>query len=103
MQEVTFMYNDNSSGDLLKNFQAAVDYVKANKSKLPSKALIELEACFKQVQFGDTNTPMPSAFNPKARQSWKAWKELSGVSLEEAMQMYIDLLKSYDKNWPPKL
>lgn len=35
----------------------------------------------------------------EARAKWDAWNELKGMSKEEAMQKYVDLVAAGDPNW----
>lgn len=98
-----------SDGQLNQNevfveFKKAVEYFNGNRSRFSDKHQIKLDACLKQVQIGDVNIPQPrSILASKAKQCWKAWKELSGTPLLEAMQMYVDILKTIDPGYPPKL
>ena len=95
---------DLDESSVFVEFKKAVEYFNGNRKKFSDKQQIQLDACLKQVQIGDINVPAPrSLLAGKARQCWKAWNELSGMSLLEAMIMYVDLLKSLDEGYPPKL
>lgn len=90
--------------EVFMEFKKAVEYFNGNRRKYSDKQTMKLDACLKQVQIGDINIPPPKSFLAgKARQSWKAWNDLSGTPLLEAMQMYIELLKALDPGYPPKL
>jgi hypothetical protein len=39
-------------------------------------------------------TPVSGAFDFKGKYKWDAWKKLEGMSKEEAMAKYVELLKS---------
>ena len=45
-----------------------------------------------QATEGDVKGSQPWAVNFEARAKWNAWNKLKGVSKEEAMQGYLDLM-----------
>ena len=68
------------------------------KSKsLPEQSnenLLKLYSLFKQGTEGDVNIEKPAnMFDFKGIAKFNAWEELKGLSKEEAMQRYIDLVK----------
>ncbi|HWZ21177.1 MAG TPA: acyl-CoA-binding protein [Cytophagaceae bacterium] len=79
--------------DLKSQFEEA-----SVKSKsLPEQSnenLLKLYSLFKQASEGDINIEKPSnMFDFKGIAKFNAWDELKGISKEEAMQKYIDLVK----------
>jgi len=56
--------------------------------------MLELYGLFKQANVGDVNTPRPSMIDFKGKAKWDAWKKVEGVSKAEAMERYVDLVKS---------
>eukprot|EP00475_Leptophrys_vorax_P022837 TRINITY_DN31069_c0_g1_i1.p1 TRINITY_DN31069_c0_g1~~TRINITY_DN31069_c0_g1_i1.p1 ORF type:complete len:102 (-),score=13.92 TRINITY_DN31069_c0_g1_i1:166-471(-) len=54
---------------------------------------------FKQATEGDVKGSQPLFIQFEARQKWDAWNAIKGMSAEEAMQKYIDLLAADDPNW----
>ncbi|GJP67064.1 hypothetical protein CLOP_g23935 [Closterium sp. NIES-67] len=54
---------------------------------------------FKQATEGDVKGSQPLFIQFEARQKWDAWNAIKGMSAEEAMQKYIDLLAADDANW----
>jgi diazepam-binding inhibitor (GABA receptor modulating acyl-CoA-binding protein) len=82
-----------SKMDLKSQFEEA-----SVKSKsLPEQSnenLLKLYSLFKQASEGDINIEKPSnMFDFKGIAKFNAWDELKGISKEEAMQKYIDLVK----------
>ncbi len=82
-----------SKMDLKSQFEEA-----SVKSKsLPEQSnenLLKLYSLFKQATEGNINIEKPSnMFDFKGIAKFNAWDELQGISKEEAMQKYIDLVK----------
>lgn len=64
-------------------------------TKRPSDAeLLDLYAFFKQATDGDNTTSKPGMFDIKGQFKWNAWKDKAGLSAADAMQKYIDLVKT---------
>ena len=51
-------------------------------------------ALYKQATEGDVSGEKPGFFDFVARAKHEAWEELSGLSADEAMQRYIDKVRS---------
>ncbi|EMP34482.1 Acyl-CoA-binding domain-containing protein 6 [Chelonia mydas] len=64
--------------------------------------LLYLYARYKQVKFGNCNTPKPSFFDFEGKQKWEAWKALGDSSPHQAMQEYIATVKKLDPSWNPQ-
>eukprot|EP00049_Salpingoeca_infusionum_P001006 m.44153 g.44153 ORF g.44153 m.44153 type:complete len:99 (-) comp10822_c0_seq1:246-542(-) len=54
---------------------------------------------FKQATVGDNTTSQPWAVQLEARAKWDAWTSVKGMSKEDAMKAYVDLLAKDDPNW----
>jgi acyl-CoA-binding protein len=79
---------------LQESFEAAVAQSK-NITKRPSNdTLLDLYALYKQATEGDNDKPKPGMFDLVGKAKYDAWAKLKGKSSEEAMQAYIDLVKS---------
>ncbi|WVO16903.1 hypothetical protein L204_104589 [Cryptococcus depauperatus] len=50
-------------------------------------------AHFKQANEGDNNTPAPGLFNFVGKAKHGAWKNLAGMSKEDAQAKYVELLR----------
>ncbi|KAI8107378.1 Acyl-CoA-binding protein [Picochlorum sp. SENEW3] len=89
------------STDLEKRFKKAVWLVRNGppNPNASNEEKLKFYSYFKQATEGDVNIPQPWAVQFEARAKWDAWAELKGVSKEEAMQKYIDLVAAGDPKW----
>ena len=80
--------------DLKAEFESAVANSK-NLSERPDNAtLLKLYALYKQSRSGDNDEKKPGFSDMVGRAKWDAWIGLKGVTREDAMQQYIDLIGS---------
>ena len=80
--------------DLTKKFEAAAANSK-NLSERPDNAtLLKIYALYKQGSTGDNSDKKPGFGDMVGRAKWDAWNSLKGTSQEDAMQQYVDLIKS---------
>lgn len=80
--------------DLKTRFkQAAVD-VKALAKRPSDNDMLDLYALYKQATDGDVAGDKPGFFDFVARAKFEAWESLQGTSAEQAMQRYIDKVRS---------
>ena len=78
--------------DLKTTFAKAMADSK-NLSERPDNAtLLKIYALYKQGSSGDTTEKKPGFGDMVARAKWDAWNNLKGLSADEAMQQYIDLI-----------
>ena len=56
--------------------------------------MLKLYALFKQATKGDAAGDPPGAFDFVARAKFDAWLGVKGVPASDAMQQYVDLVKS---------
>ncbi|XP_063728515.1 acyl-CoA-binding protein-like [Symsagittifera roscoffensis] len=73
-------------------FNKAVEEVKNFTIRPRDDILLDLYALFKQVTVGDVNTSRPFMLDFKGKAKWDAWKQLKGLSKEEAESKYIWLV-----------
>ena len=78
--------------DLKDQFEQAADDVQKLSSRPDNDTLLELYALYKQGSSGDCSGKRPGAFSPVKRAKYDAWKKRSGMSKDDAMQAYIDLV-----------
>lgn len=76
----------------LKNFEEAQLSVKALTERPANEELLDLYALFKQATEGDNNTKEPGMWDLKEKFKWKQWDSKRGLSKDEAMQAYVDLV-----------
>ena len=78
--------------DLKTTFAKAMADSK-NVSERPDNAtLLKIYALYKQGSTGDNTEKKPGFGDMVARAKWDAWNNLKGLSADEAMQQYIDLI-----------
>ena len=80
--------------DLKARFEQAVTESKQLPEKPDNATLLKIYALYKQASSGDVDGKRPGFADLVGRAKWDAWNELKGVSGEQAMQDYIDLIES---------
>ena len=64
-----------------------------NLSERPDNAtLLKIYALYKQGSTGDNEEKKPAFSDMVARAKWDAWAKLKGMSTDDAMQQYVDLI-----------
>ena len=61
---------------------------------LPDDKKLEIYSLFKQGSVGDNSTDKPGMLDFKGKAKWEAWNGKKGMSQEEAMQAYVDLVSA---------
>jgi len=77
--------------DIKDQFEAAIE----NAKLLPSQSnetLLELYSLYKQATEGDVQGEAPSGFDFRGAAKYAAWEKRRGMTAEEAMQAYIDVV-----------
>jgi len=81
--------------DLQELFKEATSLSKTLSVKPDNETLLKLYSLYKQGSEGDTLESGPAnSFDFVAKFKHEAWSKLKGMSKEDAMQQYIDLVKS---------
>lgn len=78
--------------DLEEQFEQAQIDAKMLPEKPDNMTMLEMYGLFKQAWSGDVDDPRPGFTNMVGRAKWDAWAELKGMSREDAMRKYIDLI-----------
>ncbi|MCX7662907.1 MAG: acyl-CoA-binding protein [Tepidimonas fonticaldi] len=73
-------------------FESALERVKTLTQRPDNATLLQLYALYKQATEGDNTTAKPSLTDLVARAKWDAWNKIKGLSRDEAMQRYADLV-----------
>ena len=85
-----------------QEFRKALAYIK-DTSNPPldtnNQQKLDFYALFKQSTEGAPKGSAPSRLKVVERAKFMAWKDKAGLSKEEAMKQYIDLLSSLAPNW----
>ncbi len=79
--------------DLQSAFARAAQEAQSLSKKPSNETLLSLYALYKQATSGDAGGKRPGGFDFVGRAKYDAWAELQGVSQEDAMQRYIDLVQ----------
>jgi len=78
--------------DLQTQFEAAAAAAQ-NLSKRPDNdTMLKLYSLYKQATTGDVQGKRPGFTNPVGRAKYDAWKKEKGMSQDDAMQQYVDLV-----------
>lgn len=80
--------------DLHTAFEAAVARSKELTERPDNATLLKIYALYKQATQGDNAEKKPSFTDVVGRAKWDAWNGFKGLSSDEAMQQYIDLIES---------
>lgn len=79
---------------LEEKFEAAKKRVMELPEKPSQEKMLELYALNKQATIGDINAEKPKMFDFVAAAKYNAWNTKKGITKEEAMQKYIDLVEA---------
>lgn len=77
---------------LQTDFDAAMATSKNLPERPDNMTLLKLYALFKQGSNGDADGKRPGMTDMIGRAKWDAWKAQEGVSKDDAMQQYVDLI-----------
>lgn len=77
--------------DQREAFEAATGRAKELPHQ-PNDVLLELYGLFKQSTEGDVSGEKPGIFDFVAAAKYDAWEKRRGMSKEEAMQAYVELV-----------
>jgi diazepam-binding inhibitor (GABA receptor modulating acyl-CoA-binding protein) len=75
-------------------FEIAAQQATQLPSRPDNDTLWRLYALYKQATQGDVSGKRPGFANPVGRAKYDAWARSKGISKDEAMESYIDLVKS---------
>lgn len=67
-------------------------------TRMDNKTIRKVYAYYKQATEGDISGKRPSALRFRDRVKFDAWSSISGMSREDAMSAYIDLVNNLDLN-----
>jgi diazepam-binding inhibitor (GABA receptor modulating acyl-CoA-binding protein) len=78
----------------IAKFEEAQLLVKTLTERPANEELLDLYALFKQATEGDNNTKEPGMWDLKEKFKWKQWESKKGLSKEDAMNAYTELVNS---------
>ena len=74
-------------------FEQAVVASNSLAARPDNDTLLQLYALYKQGSSGDVSGDKPGFFDFVATAKYEAWEKIKGLSSDDAMQQYIDLVK----------
>lgn len=80
--------------DLKDAFEAAVANSKNLSERPDNGTLLKIYALYKQATAGDNAEKKPGFADMVGRAKWDAWNGFKGLTSDQAMQQYIDLIES---------
>lgn len=80
--------------NLKKQFEAAVANSKNLSERPDNSTMLKIYALYKQATTGDNAEKKPGFTDMVGRAKWDAWNGFKGVSNDDAMQQYVDLIES---------
>jgi len=83
--------------DLKAKFEAAAAAAKQTKRRPDNATLLKLYSCYKQATEGDAKGERPGGFDFVGGAKHDAWSKLKGMSKDEAMQNYINLVERLNR------
>lgn len=86
---------------LKEDFEAAAERIKPLKGP-NNDEMLEMYALYKQALVGDNTTSKPGLLDLKGRKKWDAWSAKQGVSAEDAMKAYIELVDAMFAKYAPE-
>ena len=79
---------------LKKSFEKAAADAQKLTERPGNDDLLKLYAFYKQATEGDVQGKRPGMMDLKGRAKYDAWARIEGMSADDAMQGYIDLVDS---------
>lgn len=76
----------------MSNVEEAAERLKTLTERPSNDEFLSLYGLFKQATVGDNKTSKPGMFDMKGQFKWKAWKDKSGMSQDDAANAYVALV-----------
>ena len=80
--------------DLADRFAAAAEESKALPERPGNDDMLKLYAFYKQASLGDGAGDRPGMMDFVGRAKYDAWAGVAGMSQDDAMKAYVDLVES---------
>lgn len=80
--------------DLKATFEQKSQEAQNLPSRPDNETMLKLYSLYKQATKGDVDGKRPGMMKMVERAKWDAWKENEGMSNDDAMQAYVDLVTS---------
>jgi acyl-CoA-binding protein len=79
--------------DLMEELEQAAERAKQLPTKPDNDVLLKLYGLYKQATEGDVSGDKPGMFDFVAKAKYEAWEARQGMSTEEAVRAYVDLVE----------
>ncbi len=79
--------------DLRRDFEQAAEDIQRLGQRPDNDTLLKLYALYKQGSEADVHGEQPGFFDFVGTAKYEAWAQLRGVSQDEAMRRYIELVR----------
>ena len=76
----------------MSKVEEAAERLKTLTERPSNDEFLNLYGLYKQATVGDNKTSKPGMFDMKGQFKWKAWKDKSGISQEDAAEKYVALV-----------
>tara|TARA_R110002072_G_scaffold35534_1_gene105072 strand:+ start:182 stop:442 length:261 start_codon:yes stop_codon:yes gene_type:complete len=76
----------------MSKVEEAAERLKSLTERPSNEEFLSLYGLFKQASVGDNKTSKPGMFDMKGQFKWKAWKDKSGISQDDAADAYVALV-----------
>jgi len=76
-----------------EDFERAAEQAKILKTQPEKNELLQIYALYKQATAGDVNISRPGMFDLAGKAKWDAWETKKGMSKEDAMKAYVDMVE----------
>lgn len=76
----------------MSKVEEAAERLKSLTERPSNEEFLSLYGLFKQATVGDNKTSKPGMFDMKGQFKWKAWKDKSGMSQDDAADAYVALV-----------
>ncbi|KAM4710672.1 acyl-CoA-binding protein-like [Anableps anableps] len=80
-------------------FEKAAEEAKVLKQRPDQGELSALYGLYKQATVGDVNTERPGMFDFTGKAKWDAWNAKKGLSKDEAMAAYVELVEKLKEKY----
>jgi acyl-CoA-binding protein len=87
--------SEDQNSDVKTKFDDALKRAN-NLPNQPPEVLLEMYGLYKQALVGDVTGKRPGRVKIKARYKYDAWASRKGMSPEEAMKLYIELIEKLE-------
>ena len=82
--------------DLQAEFETAVADSRKLGQRPDNATLLKIYGLYKQATEGDVSVAKPGFSDLVGRAKWDAWNAVKGVSREDAMRRYVELIRSLE-------